>query len=228
MKKFFVALLMLGAFGCHAGIQVDATRVIYKGAEKSASLPIHNDASEAYMVQTWLDTGNKSQIPKNLPVVVVPPILKMDAGKTAILRFIYSGQGFPQDKESLLWINVQEIPPKPERDNVLQIAIRTRIKLFYRPETLKTTLDEQVNKLRWQRSGAVLRVVNDGPMYITFGSLHMKSTAGKTIEIPANMVYPGSSLSITLPGNVSPGNTVSFNFINDFGGKTEVRDAPLQ
>lgn len=52
MKKFFAALLMLGAFNSYAGIQVDATRVIYKGDDKSASLPIHNDASEAYMVQT--------------------------------------------------------------------------------------------------------------------------------------------------------------------------------
>ncbi len=45
MKKFFAALLMLGAFNSYAGIQVDATRVIYKGDDKSASLPIHNDAS---------------------------------------------------------------------------------------------------------------------------------------------------------------------------------------
>ena len=77
MKKFFAALLMLGAFNSYAGIQVDATRVIYKGDDKSASLPIHNDASEAYMVQTWLDTGDRNQVPKNLPVVVVPPILKL-------------------------------------------------------------------------------------------------------------------------------------------------------
>ncbi|WP_162873694.1 fimbrial biogenesis chaperone, partial [Klebsiella pneumoniae] len=68
----------------------------------------------------------------------------LDAAKTAVLRFIYSGNGLPQDKETLLWINVQEIPPAPKQENVLQVAVRTRIKLFYRPVALKTTLDEQV------------------------------------------------------------------------------------
>ncbi|MFG1173420.1 molecular chaperone [Erwiniaceae bacterium CAU 1747] len=228
MKQFFVALLMLGAFSSYAGIQVDATRVIYKGADKSASLPIQNDASEAYMVQTWLDTGDKSQVPKNLPIVVVPPILKMDAGKTAILRFIYSGTGLPQDKETLLWINVQEIPPGPKRDNVLQIAVRTRIKLFYRPDSLNTSLEKQVEKLRWQRTASGLQVVNDGPLHITFGTLHMKNRAGRVVNVEANMVEPGGRLLFKLPVDVIAGNTISFSYINDFGGKTEVRDASVQ
>ena len=228
MKQFFVALLMLGAFNSYAGIQVDATRVIYKGADKSASLPIQNDASEAYMVQTWLDTGDKSQVPKNLPIVVVPPILKMDAGKTAILRFIYSGAGLPQDKETLLWINVQEIPPSPKLDNVLQIAVRTRIKLFYRPDPLNTSLEKQVKKLRWQRTGSGLQVINDGPLHITFGALYMKNNAGKVVNVEANMVNPGGRLSFKLPADVRPGNSISFSYINDFGGKTEVRDVAVQ
>ncbi|MEG7472808.1 molecular chaperone [Serratia marcescens] len=228
MKKFFAALLMLGAFNSYAGIQVDATRVIYKGDDKSASLPIHNDASEAYMVQTWLDTGDRNQVTKNLPVVVVPPILKLDAAKTAVLRFIYSGTGLPQDKETLLWINVQEIPPAPKQENVLQVAVRTRIKLFYRPVALKTTLDEQVQNLRWQREGSRLQVINDGPLHITFGALHLKNSAGKTVDVDANMVNPKDRLSINIPAGVSVGNKIAFSYINDFGGRTEVKDVPVQ
>lgn len=228
MKKFFAALLMLGTFSSYAGIQVDATRVIYNGTDKSASLPIHNDAAEAYMVQTWLDTGDRNQVPKNLPIVVVPPILKLDGAKTAILRFIYSGNGFPQDKETLLWINVQEIPPAPKLENVLQVAVRTRIKLFYRPTTLKTTLDEQVKKLRWQREGSRLQAINDGPLHITFGALHLKNSAGKTVDVDANMVNPGDRLSIDIPAGANVNNKISFSYINDFGGRTEVKDVPVQ
>lgn len=228
MKQLFVALLMLGACSSYAGVQVDATRVIYKGTDKSASLPIRNDAAEAYMVQTWLDTGDKNQVPKTLPIVVVPPILKMDAGKTAILRFIYSGTGLPQNKETLLWINVQEIPPSPKVENVLQIAVRTRIKLFYRPELLQTSLEDQVKKLRWQRKGSGLEVVNEGPLHITFGALRMKNREGRSVSVEANMVNPGDRLSFRLPADVSVGKTISFSYINDFGGKTEVKDAPVQ
>lgn len=84
-----------------------------------------------------LDTGDATATPTNLPMQAIPPILKLAGNKDAILRFVYSGSGLPTDRETVYWINVQEIPPSAKQENVLQIAIRTRVKLFYRPTTLK-------------------------------------------------------------------------------------------
>lgn len=43
----------------------------------------------------------------------------------------------PKDRESLFWLNVQEVPPKPEvkdgEGSVLAMAMNTRVKLIYRP-----------------------------------------------------------------------------------------------
>ncbi|WKS80323.1 molecular chaperone [Edwardsiella tarda] len=228
MKKLIAALLLTWACSSQAGIQVDATRVIYNGGEKSASLPIHNDSQDAYMVQTWLDQGDSSKADSKLPMVVVPPIVKLDAQKSAILRFIYSGQGFPQDKETLLWVNVQEIPPAPKQENVLQVAVRTRIKLFYRPSGLNTTLPQQVQQLRWQKSGNQLVAINPGPLHITFGTIHLQGSNGKPIDIEANMVDPHGRLAIAIPAGVHIGNTISFSYINDFGGRSEVKNASVQ
>lgn len=228
MKKLIAALLLTCAVNAQAGIQVDATRVIYHGGEKSASLPIHNDSQDAYMVQTWLDQGDSSKVDNKLPMVVVPPIVKLDAQKSAILRFIYSGHGFPQDKETLLWVNVQEIPPAPKQDNVLQVAVRTRIKLFYRPSGLNTTLAQQVQKLRWQKSGNQLLVINPGPLHITFGSIQLQGSNGKPINVDANMVGPQGRLAIAIPAGAHIGNTISFSYINDFGGRSEVKNVSVQ
>ncbi|QGY26852.1 fimbria/pilus periplasmic chaperone [Escherichia coli] len=46
-----------------------------------------------------------------------------------------------KDRESVFWFNVLELPPKPDAEKVanqslLQLAFRTRIKLFYRPEEI--------------------------------------------------------------------------------------------
>lgn len=65
---------------------------------------------------------------------------------------------------------------------------------------LKTTLDEQVQNLRWQREGSRLQVINDGPLHITFGALHLKNSAGKTVDVDANMVNPERSLIDQHPG----------------------------
>ena len=85
MKKILTGILFAFSVNAFAGIQVDATRVIYNSASKSASLSISNDSDDTYMVQTWLDTGDASQMPKNLPIVVTPPILKL-AAKKAVYR----------------------------------------------------------------------------------------------------------------------------------------------
>ncbi|PJI52023.1 molecular chaperone EcpD, partial [Methylobacterium radiotolerans] len=51
---------------------------------------------------------------------------------------MHTGEPMPQDKESVFWLNVLEIPPKDKANqNLLQMAFRSRIKLFYRPAGLK-------------------------------------------------------------------------------------------
>lgn len=223
MNKLLAAALMTLSLNAAAGIQVDQTRVIYNGNEKSAALSIHNDTDETWMVQTWLDTGNAKQMPANLPMQAVPPILKLAGNKDAILRFIYSGAGLPADRESVYWINVQEIPPASKEQNVLQIAVRTRVKLFFRPSGLRADLQKEATKLQWSRQGNTLVVTNNGPLHITFGELTLKN-GGKSWKVNADMVNPMDSLHINLPAGAASANQLVFTYINDFGGYTEVKD----
>lgn len=50
----------------------------------------------------------------------------------------------PQDRESLFYLNVIDIPPdNPARSgNLLKLAMQNRIKLFYRPQGI-AALDEK-------------------------------------------------------------------------------------
>lgn len=53
--------------------------------------------------------------------------------KNNILRIVNVNPSLPQDRESVYWVNVKAIPSQNEENegkNVLQIAVRTRIKLF--------------------------------------------------------------------------------------------------
>ena len=227
MKVAVCCSLLMFSMSAFAGIQVDATRVIYNGGNQSASLSLTNDSEDTYMVQSWLDTGDATQTPKGLPIVVTPPILKLASNKEAVLRFIYSGQGLSQNKESVFWINVQEIPPAPKLENVLQVAIRTRIKLFYRPAALQIDLKKQAQALKWQRSGDNIVVTNAGPAHITLGILNFAEGGQKTCSLNGEMVKPEDSLRITLPPTCRTGNELSFSFINDYGGHTEIKDIRL-
>ena len=226
MKKVLLCALLACSANTFAGIQVDATRVIYNSESKSTSLSITNDSDDTYMVQTWLDTGDAAQIATGIPIIVTPPILKLAPQKDAILRFIYSGKGLPQDRESLFWINVQEIPPAPKQDNVLQVAIRTRIKLFYRPQAMKTNLHAEAESLKWQHQGQTLTVTNPGPMYVTLGVLTLKQ-GDKIWKINADMISPYASLNIALPSAAQSARDLSFTYINNYGGHTEINNISL-
>ncbi|WP_294912493.1 fimbrial biogenesis chaperone [Tatumella sp. UBA2305] len=224
MKRLFIfALLQLFSVSSFAAIQLEATRVIYNSNSSSASLSLNNSSNQNYMLQSWLENEN----PRNsaaIPMQVIPPIMRIDAGKEATLRFIYSGHGLPTNRESLFWINLQEIPPSAKDSNTLQIAVHSRLKLFYRPQGLNTTLEKEVQKLVWRQSGNKLSVTNNGPMYVSLNRLHLGS--GKDIYL--DMVAPDSTEQFTLPANTQVGSAVSFSYVNDFGGTSEVKNFPTK
>ncbi|MGJ8513866.1 fimbrial biogenesis chaperone [Carnimonas bestiolae] len=215
----------------YGAIQLQATRVVYDGSMKAATLGLKNDATRPYMVQSWLDTGDQTQMPKQLPIVVTPPLMKLTPGRSSSLRFIYSGSGLPSDKESLLWINVQEIPPASDQENVLQIAIRSRIKLFYRPAGIATDLDKAAHSLEWHRQGHALVVHNPSALHITFAAL--KPGHGATVSALSNdMVAPGATVKVLEGGVVDSDFAHPFgvDYVNDYGGYSHldgVLAAPL-
>ncbi|MEG1678767.1 MAG: molecular chaperone [Stenotrophomonas sp.] len=212
-----------------AAIQVQATRVIYDAKSASAAVTLSNKSTLPYMIQTWLDTGDDATPAQDLPMVITPPLMQLAPGEQAVVRTIYAGSGLPDDRESLLWINVQEIPPNADADNVLQVAIRTRIKLFYRPLALGTTLDQAARSLQWQINGQQLEVRNSSPMHVTFSHLQGLSAAGIGSELDLDMIAPGQTLSLPLSKLKLNGMQVlSFGYINDYGGISSITDVPIR
>lgn len=217
MKPLIVFFLALFATQTFAAIQIENSRVIYQGEYKSASLTIHNAAKKNYIVQSWLDTDASN---RNKVMVVTPPLLKLQPDQSAVLRFIYSGTGLPTDRESVIWINVQEIPPRASEPNVMQLAIRTRLKLFYRPVTLRTTLEKEVSKLKIERVSGGLVVNNNGPLHISLSQLTIRNPQGQEKKISAPMISPFSSQTL----NFAKGSkVVGLTYINDHGGVADVK-----
>ncbi|WP_162976070.1 fimbria/pilus periplasmic chaperone, partial [Pseudomonas aeruginosa] len=76
-------------------------------------------------------------------------------------------------------LNVQEIPQKSASANTLQIALRQRIKVFYRPDNLSGTSAEAPGKLNWRlvRQGgkSVVEVSNDTAFHVSLASVKLKA-----------------------------------------------------
>lgn len=77
------------------------------------------------------------------PFIITPPLYRLDKDQQNVERIVLAG-ALPQDKESLYWLNIKAIPAASRKDNTLQIAVKTRIKLIYRPAALKGVIPEEL------------------------------------------------------------------------------------
>ncbi|MBI6549098.1 fimbria/pilus periplasmic chaperone [Xenorhabdus lircayensis] len=217
---------LMSAHQAMAAIALDRTRVIFNGNTKSVSLNIENQHLDLpYLAQAWIedDKGNKI----NGPLVVVPPVQRVEAGAKSQVKIqtLPAIAQLPQDQESLFYFNLREIPPRSEKPNVLQIALQTRVKLFYRPEAViarRIDIDNPwQEKLTLTRQGNQYLVNNPTPYYVTISEASNKVN-GKSVDgFQPLMLAPRSSEK--LGGTVdSLGNTPVLTYVNDYGGRPQL------
>ena len=221
--RFCMLLLVIVAIGittAHAGVSIGGTRVIYDGGKKEASLSVNNPDAVPYLIQSWIETQSNDVV--KAPFIITPPLYRLDKGQRNVMRIIRAGN-LPEDKESLFWLNIKSIPSAERKDNTLQIAIKTRIKLIYRPPGLtQSTPDAQVEKLHWKANGKYIQVTNPSAYFINFNEI---TVAGKRIE-DVTFVAPGRSTSFALPTGIT-GGVITYRIINDYGGISEAYHASL-
>lgn len=205
----------------HAGTVIGGTRVIYDGGKKESAISISNPGdSGIYLIQSWVDTGNPET---KAPFIVTPPLFRIDPNEENILRIVYTGENLPKDRESIFWLNVKSIPSTEEKasENTLQIIVKSRVKVFYRPSKLSGKPIEAYQKLTFSRNGSQLRINNPTPYFVTFYSLKVDGKEVKEVE----MVPPKETIAVSLP--VGSASQVSWETINDYGGISKAESRPL-
>lgn len=201
----------------NAAVALDRTRVIFDGSQNSMSVNVRNDNNKMpYLAQAWVEdmAGKKIQS----PLMALPPLQRLEPGAKSLVKIqLVPGAEakLPQDRETLFYFNLREIPPKSAKANVLQLALQTRVKLFYRPKALvKAQTGSETpwqEKLTLTREGDRYKVNNPTPYYVTLVA------DGKTDMKPV-MVAPESSADLGVRA-ASLGSQPRIAYINDWGGR---------
>ncbi|KAA6094506.1 MULTISPECIES: fimbria/pilus periplasmic chaperone [Pantoea] len=224
VKTVLATLLTLAtAQQALAAVALDRTRVIYNGNEKAVSLTIRNQNEKLpYLAQGWIEDEQGNKL--NGPLVLLPPVQRIEPGEKSQMKVqaLPAAAQLPQDRETVYYFNLREIPPRSEKPNVLQIALQTRVKLFYRPAAIVP--DRKAMENPWQeqltltRQGDSYMAHNPTPYYITLvdATTHKE---GKTVAGFAPLMVPPKG-SIKLGGSASAlGNAPVLTYINDYGGR---------
>jgi len=209
-----------------AGVLAAATRVISTQASPAQSLMLANANDYPVIVQTWVDQGEGD--PSVLvPFLSLPAVFRLQPKETQGIRILLAdAQTLPQDRESVFWLNLYEIPPTlhagaaTSQDN-LALAMNTQIKIFYRPEGLPET--DVAARLRF----ALTRV--DGVWGITchnptpyYASLTTLAVVDGSVAMPVQgemdmMTAPFSQRRYVLGTDLPSGQTLRYFLVNDAG-----------
>ncbi|WP_191486096.1 molecular chaperone [Pseudomonas sp. FEN] len=217
-----VLAMWIGA-DARAGIVLNTTRVVYPAQDKEAVLSVLNNNASSILLQSWLEAADG--VTQEPPFVVVPPLVQLPSGGRQTVRLIHSGAAMPADRESLFWLNVQEIPQASEQENVLQIGIRQRIKVFYRPDRLNGAVEQAPEQLRWSLPrGGVLKVANTGPYHVTLVDIQLLSGGRRVLHRKNSMLAPGQAVDYELQEHAQAEDAqLNFSVINDHGALVPYR-----
>lgn len=205
----------------NAGISLSATRLVFDGKHKEASITVRN-SGEDVLIQSWVDSDSPDVA--SVPFAVTPPLARVAGKEQQLLRVLYEGTGMPSDKESVVWLNVQEIPQASKTQNTLQLAVRQRIKIFFRPAGLKTDAYLAPAELLWRladRAGKTVLTINNPSLYHV-SMADVKLQAGQSLEQPIDsmMIAPGEGKEFTIKQFSSSSTPkISFMSINDYGAQ---------
>ena len=223
------ALLCSCVFQVQANVVISGTRLIYPANEREITVKTTNMGKEPSLVQVWIDRGdpNTRADNANAPFLVTPPLVRIEPNKGQAFRIVFTGEALPKDRESIFWFNLLDVPPLPKDAdaNVMQVAYRSRIKLFYRPEGLAGNPVKAAESLTWSRGasskgGVELQVRNNSPFYVSLANIALKSGSTTFKEAEGKTLAPFSTQAITVkgPGALPAGQaSITYTWVNDYG-----------
>ncbi|HDS1677705.1 TPA: molecular chaperone [Stenotrophomonas maltophilia] len=207
-----------------AAVTLQGTRIVHSaGPGRDVTVKATNGGAQAAMVQVWVDDGDSHSRPEDMrtPFRVTPAdprLLKPQQSQAYRITYAPrpSDTPLPTDRESVFYFNLLDIPPRPadaKSTNLLQFAVRTRVKLFHRPEGLPGNARDAAGQLRWRAEGSALQITNPTAYHVTLSTL----TLADGSKVKTDMVAPGGTLRLPLPAGTSMPSNVRFQWLDDYG-----------
>ena len=229
----FALLFHPAAWGA---VSLNATRLIMKYGDKEATVRVQNEARYPVLIQGWIDTANRqvSLEEMKVPFVITSPMFRLGPEATQTMRLLFTGAKgtLPEDKESVFWLNIQEVPPNAfveKGENHMQISFCTRIKLFFRPASIPQNTERLHEQLLFRlvqdNNRPVLQIENPTAIHISVLEIILGNADDPLMQIAPKeeMIAPFGTVRLPLSRTDKnlDGALLTYFFINDFGAVIE-------
>lgn len=214
--RLISALALSGiALPALADLRVNASRVVHVEGSGPARVRIRNTGERTALIQTWIDEGDSTASPEHqrAPLITTPPLFRLDSGKrTDIHVRAADTASLPRDRESLLWLNILDIPTRKagQEKSAFEFAAHWRLKVFHRPIGLPGSQEASAAAVQWDvvedEDGSLsLRARNPSAYYVSLRELGL---AGQVLPLAAHraQIPPFGSWIQRIPSGIRASN----------------------
>lgn len=226
MKSFIYFLLIIFSFSVYSKSIVSGTRLIFDGSKNEATINVSNTGNIPALIQSWIDEGDDKIEPSkiNVPFIIPNAMVTLSPDESFSIRVFKKKdiEQYPKDRESLFYLNVVDIPPKPENlkdgsNALIQFVVRSRIKLIYRPSGLSGNANLALGDLNMNFDGNDLVINNPTPFFININDIKDIETKNRVFD---SIVIPPFSNENKVKLN-KKSRKISITALNDLGARVE-------
>lgn len=209
MMYLKVTLITLFLFSgvSQAAVVMNASRIIMEGVSEK-TVTFNNTSENPYIVQIESDNNQRPDF------IAMPPLFKIKEKGGQTVKIKLSSSTLPQDKESLFYMTFTQIPGVKKNEdgsNRLNIVIRSRLKVIYRPKSVNAFTANGENKISYRVQSGKLVISNNSPNVLSIRDI----SNGKHVLAKKITLLPGDNYST--PADFRISGPLRAVIINDYG-----------
>lgn len=236
LSSLSVAAVQTATKTTGGGVGTDRTRYLFMQGARQTGVTLFNYTKKTYLVQAWVreidpDTGEPRGA--NTPFFLKQPVLKSMGGGRYGFQVIQTRPVMIADRESVYLLSFKLIPAgtRPDatsKDAHADVIVTYNVKFFYRPDAVKKlTIAEAATRVRFEKRGVFLHIINPSPLWLTFSRL--EAGGGEVTEHDLKkMLPPFGSVDFPLPKEGGASKVVLWRMLDENGEPTPMQKATLQ
>lgn len=198
--------------------------MIFPAHIKEQTLRFSNSGQYPYIVQLQVDNNESASDGHagSADFIASPPVFRIEPNKGQSVRLVFTGDNVATDRETLFYLSFTQLPvmkPEEQKNNYMVLAVTSRLKLFYRPESLSKKPVDVAANLVFRMQGNNLIVENPTGYYAVIRAASINDKNHDYALATSTMIAPKSSVSWKMSKSVSQLNGVIINLtmVNDYG-----------
>jgi len=222
-----LACSLAATSAAHAdGMVPETSVVIVNEADGEATIKVTNSDPKTALLHVNLENIPEDTQPL---LLVTPPVSRVDAGKSQLVRFIVRTEGGPLQTQRLKRVTfegIAQLDPAQKGTARIGVGVRQNLPVIIHPKGLAPNREPWTG-LQWSQASGKLTVPNDTAYVVRLAQQVTLLPMQVNAQLPRTYVLPGEHLTVDVPATAAKAQSVRLYPATVYGFAVDAFDSPL-